>query len=151
MQSLQLTKQSNALLGKLKACVDYLRKHLPSVHEPLTAENLQTYTEFIQRHGSELPPSAETGFHALLSEAKKAIGQLTQEAKLQQPERDLVMATKLRKEFSPQALNYVVVGAYHLQPMREHLRDLPCVFMLPRAMAKDVDLPRLQESAHDEL
>ncbi len=150
-QSLQLAKQNSELLSKWGACVDYLRQHLPSVREPLSADNLLTYTEFIQRHAGKLPPSAQPGFHALVSVAKTALSQSTQDAKAQQPARDRAMATKVRKEFSTSALNYVVFGAYHLHPMREHLRDLPCVFMLPKAMAKDADLPSLQETVRDEL
>lgn len=150
-QSLQLTKQNSEVLSMLKACVDYLRKHLPSAREPLSADNLQTYTEFIKQHAGKLPSSAEAGFYALFSVAQKAIGQLARDAKLHQPLRDSAMATMVRKEFSTSALNYVVVGAYHLHPMREHLRDLPCVFMLPKAMTEDADLPSLRETVRDEL
>jgi hypothetical protein len=150
-RSRQLTKQSREMLSRLRACVDYLREHLPSARKPLAAENLQTYSEFIRRHAKDLPPSAVPGFNVLVSASNKAVDQLTRDAKSQQPARDKEMAKAVRTELNPDARNYVVVGAYHLHPLRDHLRDLPCVFMLPRAMAGQAELPSLRETAHEDL
>ncbi len=148
---LQLAKLKDEGVRKLSLCVDYLRAHVPSADEALHAANVLAYSQFIQRHSGQLPWKAIAGFNALMTAANDALTAAEDGIQNRKSERDEQMAAAIRSERSLSARNYVIVGAYHVQGIRERLADLPGVFMVPRQMvAKDPSL-RQPEPPREEL
>ncbi len=148
----QLNAELDDLLVKLKACVDYLRKHVPTAaRENLLAMNIGYYDSFIKRHARNLPPAAAAGFQPLFLASEAKFDEFDANLVKHQSARDQHMANKLRSSRYSSGLNYAIVGATHLHGIREHLRDLPCVFMLPKALLATSHFTSLQESSRDEL
>jgi hypothetical protein len=148
----QMNEALEDLLVKLKACVDYLRKHVPAAaKEQVRAMNAQYYDEFIKRYSRDLPPAAAAGFQPLLRASEAKFDELDASAIKQNEIRNQYMANKLRTSCYPGGVNYAIVGAAHLQGMRAHLRDLPCVFILPKALLGNPHVPSLLDSNRDEL
>ncbi len=137
----RLTNQKDEALRRLQRCGDYLQKHLPSARQDAIGKNLKTVTEFIKRYSGQLPASAIPDFNALMNEANEAIDLSEASLRNLQSVRDEQMAAAVRAVRTSSARNYVIVGAYHLQPIRQRLMDLPCIFMVPKSMvASDASL-----------
>lgn len=148
----QLNAELEDLLVKLEACVDYLRKHVPAaVKENLLAMNIGYYDSFIKRHASNLPPAAAAGLKPLFLASEAKFDEFEANVVKHQSARDQHMANKLRASRYSSGLNYAIVGATHLQGIRTHLRDLPCVFMLPKSLLGDSSITSLLDSSRDEL
>ncbi len=147
----KLMKNIDEALRRLGLCVEYLRAHVPAAREGAGAKNILAYTGFIQRHSSQLPPAAISGFNLLVQATNDAMDLAEMSIAQKLPERDKQMAGVVRTERSVSARNYMVVGAQHAQGIRELLQDLPCVVMVPRQMVAENPALRLQGASRQEL
>lgn len=138
-------------LDKLEACVIYLQEHVPSSRGQLHARNFLVYSQFIDRFSEQLPWSAIHRFNALVDIANIAIDELKEVTNQGSALRDRQMATMLRADRMPSALNFAVVGSSHLPGMRNQLHDLPCVFMQPKRMVATGESESLGEDFRKEL
>lgn len=148
----QMNMQLESVLLAQKACVAYLRKHVPlAASDTLPAANLKVYADFIQRYSRQLPAVALPAFIPLNRAYKASYDELDASMQKNQAGRDKAMADMLRTNRDASGVNYAIVGAAHLQRMRTHLRDSSCVFMLPKSMLANPLLDGLKESLRDEL
>lgn len=131
----QLIKLNADADQKLKHCVEYIKQHVPAARYELSAQNKLAYLTFAKRHVAELPAAAIPGFNVLMDESNAVHDEVEAIARKLQPARDDHMAAGVREGRHRLAKNYIIVGAVHLRALRERLRDLPCVFMVPKSMA----------------
>lgn len=136
---------------KVLECVAYLRKHVPSAQEQLTAENIFAYIEFVKRHSPGLPSSAIPGYKILRAEASKIDVHATKEAERLRPERDAHMVRGLLEKLTETAVNYVIVGSDHLKSLRDLLTHRRCIFMVPRLIVEKEPSASLFADLKDEL
>lgn len=138
-------------LQALESCVTYLYEHVPSSRGELRARNFLMLTQFIDRFNDQLPRAAIPRFNALVDIANVAIDEMKEATVQGGAARDRQMATVLRADRVPNALNFAVVGSGHLPGLREQLHDLPCVLMQPKRMVTAGEAKSLEEAFRTEL
>lgn len=122
---------------KIKGCIDYLRPYLsPRQLSNLGNSRPSEVIEFIAKQIEHLPRAALPGLAVLMKRLREEGGQAAM-AMLTgwTAERDTHMAARIRTQATATGVNYVIVGAAHLRGLYERMKDLPCIFMLPKSIA----------------
>jgi hypothetical protein len=122
----------------LRDSVSYLKKHVASAQEDLHAENVQGCLDFIKKHEEKLPASKLAAYGDLQRKAREIYVQYENAVFKTTPRRDQQMADYVRDRRSATGLNFMVVGAAHVNGIAKHLRDLPAMLMVPRVMVEPV-------------
>ncbi len=133
-----LSKEADKLLAMLKSCVDYIYAHVPVARAESCGTHVMEHIEFIRHHAKNLPPAAAPSYRPLVRAVNEEMRRQAVITQQQRAERDAHMAAVVRAGRLPSALNYVIVGANHLRGMGAHLRDLPCVFMVPKQVVEEL-------------
>ena len=129
------------LLKICRNCVEYIQQYVHESKGDLTAYNLYTYDNFIRKWSDEVPPAAMPGMKRLLSEFRLTVNLILKQKKIDDPLREADMEAGIRSGLTESALNYMVIGADHLHPMRIRLQDLRIIVMVPKLMvSKDPSL-----------
>lgn len=122
----------------LRDCVSYLKKHVASAQEDMREESVQGCLDFIKKYEKKLPASKLAAYGDLQRKALEITAQFNNAIVKTIPRRDQQMADYVRDRRSKTGLNFMVVGAVHVNGIAKHLRDLPLMLMVPRAMIQQV-------------
>lgn len=148
-RGVKLRRDVDKRLGK---CVEYLIRRVPGLADAsLPAHNSDVFFKFIQRHAPDLPVDAISDFNELVIAANEAIAVSKRELAETLGQRDQSMSAALRRGRSVKALNYAIVGSDHLAGMRDRMKDLPCIFMVPKQIADPVVEPKAKRETKQEL
>lgn len=104
------------------------------------------YAAFVNKHFDLLSLYARLKLNPLIAEYNKADERFQTAANRFMRKRDESMVASLRRSRTTEGPNIVMVGAAHVKGMREMLGDLPCIFMVPRAVVARMQ----EESAREE-
>jgi hypothetical protein len=122
----------------LRDSVSYLKKHVASAQEGLRAQNALAYVDFIKRHEKNLPASEAAAYGDLQRKVLEMKVRHVNAATKHQPQRDQQMADVVRDRRTANGLNFMVVGAAHVNGIARHMQDLPLMLMVPRVMVEPV-------------
>lgn len=130
----RLGKLRDATHAKAKECADLVINELGV---ELTASDPSNpypteHAALVNRHYDALSLFTRLRLDPLIAEYNEADRLLQATADRFMSKRDEHMASSLRRERTSEGLNIVIVGAAHVNGLREHLKDLPCIFMVPR-------------------
>jgi hypothetical protein len=133
----KLNEMREAVLRKVKECADFVRKELALGPDPLAGEESfpSHYKEYIKKHLYKLSDEARREMDPMIATHNKLEDEWENFMQDTMPIRDRHMAEKIRSLRINDGPNFVVVGAAHLKGLREHLNDMPCVFMNPKHLA----------------
>jgi hypothetical protein len=120
----------------LRDSVSYLKKHVASAREDSRAQNVFVYLDFIRQHEKNLPASKLDAYGDLQRKVREMKVRFVNAATKYQPLRDQQMADGVIDRRSATGLNFMVVGASHVNGIANYLQDLPLMLMLPRALVK---------------
>lgn len=131
-----LKAQAKAAEQQLIPCVEFIRKHVPAARKESIDGNLEAMSAFVGRYANEFPPSVRSEGHRLLDKAKRHLEGFHAMVLQLQPLRDRQISTLLRQQRlrGEAGRIFTIVGARHLHALRDHLQDLPCIFMLPKQL-----------------
>ncbi len=136
----RLEKLRDATRAKAKECADLVIKELGVELTAFDPSNPypSEYAALVNRHYDSLSLFTRLRLDPLIAEYNEADNLLQATADRFMPKRDEHMASILRRERTSEGLNIVMVGAAHVKGMREQLKDLPCIFMVPRGVVAHV-------------
>lgn len=153
----KLVKIRAETLEKAKACASLVCEDLGMDLTALekTFGFPSEYAAFVNRHFDFLSLSARLKIDPMIAEYNKADERLQATANRFMSKRDEYMVASLRRGRTHEGVNIVMVGAAHVEGMRDRLGDLPCIFMLPREviarMKKDSSQDGRKGQGSDEL
>jgi vacuolar-type H+-ATPase subunit I/STV1 len=122
----------------LRDCVSYLKKYVAFAQEDLREERVDTCLDFIKKYEKKLPASKRATYVDLQTKAQKIKVRFNNLVDNSRSRRDQHMADYVRDNRSATGLNFIVVGASHVNGIANYLQDLPLMLMLPRALVKPV-------------
>ncbi len=117
-------------------CVSYLKKYVAFAQEDLREERVDTCLDFIKKYEKKLPASKLAAYVDLQTKAQKIKVRFNNLVNNSRSRRDQHMADYVRDNRSATGLNFMVVGASHVNGIANYLQDLPLMLMLPRALVK---------------
>jgi hypothetical protein len=120
----------------LRDCVSYLKKYVAFAQEDLREERVDTCLDFIKKYEKKLPASKLAAYVDLQTKAQKIKVRFNNLVDNSRSRRDQHMADYVRDNRSATGLNFMVVGASHVNGIANYLQDLPLMLMLPRALVK---------------
>lgn len=143
----KLNEMREAVLRKVKECADFVREELALGPDPLAGgdNNPLQYKEYINKHLYKLSDEARREMDPMIANHNKLEDEWENFRRETMPIRDRHMAEKIRSMRTNDGPNFVVVGAGHLKGLREHLNDMPCVFMNPKHVAAEFPGTSLKE------
>ena len=143
----KLNEMREAVLRKVKRCADFVREELALGPDPLAGgdNNPFQYKEYINKHIYKLSDEARREMDPMIANHNKLEDEWENFRRETMPIRDRHMAEKIRSMRTNDGPNFVVVGAGHLKGLREHLNDMPCVFMNPKHVAAEFPGTSLKE------
>jgi hypothetical protein len=143
----KLNEMREAVLRKVKRCADFVREELALGPDPLAGgdNNPLHYKEYINKHLYKLSDEARRKMDPMIANHNKLEDEWENFRRETMPIRDRHMAEKIRSMRTNDGPNFVVVGAGHLKGLREHLNDMPCVFMNPKHVAAEFPGTSLKE------
>lgn len=145
----KLQKDVQKRLGK---CAEYLIRHVPGLADAtFPSHNHDVLFRFIDRYASDLPLDAIRDYNELAIAASDAIAVSKRPSAETMGQRDKSMSAALGRGRSVTALNFAIVGANHLAGMKERMKDLPCIFMVPNQIADPVVAPKAKRETKQEL
>ncbi len=144
----KLARDTNQHLGK---CAEYLIRHVPGLADTTFPSNDNgVLFRFVDRYASDLPIDAIPDYNELATAANNAIAVSNRALMETMGLRDESMSAALGRERSVTARNYAIVGSNHLAGMKVRMKDLPCIFMLPRQIAEEeVELEAKRETKEE--
>ena len=122
----------------LRDYVSYLKKHIASAREDLCEESVHGCLTFIEKYEKKLPASKLAAYGDLRTKAREINARYIDELVKSIPRRDQQMAAYVRERRSATGLNFMVVGAAHVNGIAKHLWDLPAMLIVPRVLLKEV-------------
>ena len=135
---------------RLTDCLAYLATHVPGAPPPPGVNEELAVGAYFKRWLPRLPAAAREGFSVLKREydhVRRAVSELLETTSAQ---RDQQMADVLKRDIGP-GWNFAIVGANHLQGLRQRLVTLPSVFLVPRMLVATDPTLRLRAMDKDEL
>lgn len=130
----ELTKLVLEKNKKFRACITLMKKHIPSMRSERVADNVLAYRKVMGRYLDALPAVAQKEFTKLAKEALAVVDICDRRSAETLDERNHLMADMLRKRRDRSKVNVAVIGAEHAKGMREQMKDLPCIFMMPHQL-----------------
>lgn len=147
---MEFNRRQAVLDQRTNACLAYLHAQVPGAVEPPPVDDAIAVESYIKHWRSLLPADARPGFIALQKLHRQTYREFSHWFDEAMPKRDQIMADALGRDLGP-GWNFAIVGARHLPGLRQRLAALPCVFMLPKLIAKREPGLSLRASARDEL
>ncbi len=148
-RAVKLQHDRDKHLGK---CAEYLIRHVPGLADTtFPSHNSDVLFRFIDRYASDLPVDAIPDYNELVIPANDAIAVAKRELVETLAQRDKFMSTALGRGRSVTARNYAIVGSDHLAGMKVRMKDLPCIFMVPRQIADEGVEPEAKRETKQEL
>lgn len=122
----------------LRDYVSYLKEHIASAQEDLREESVDACLDFIEKYEKNLPASKCATYGDLRTKALEITVQFNNAVVKTAPRRDQQMADYVRDRRSATGLNFMIVGAAHVNGIAKHLPDLPAMLMVPRVMVREL-------------
>jgi hypothetical protein len=143
----KLDEMRETVLRKARECADFVRKELALGSDPLAGKvNYPSdYKTYINQHLDTLSHEARRKIDPMIATYNKLEAEWENFVRETMPIRDRYMAEKIRALRINNGPNFVVVGAAHLKGLREHLNDMPCVFMNPKHVVAEFPHTSLKE------
>jgi hypothetical protein len=143
----KLNEMRETVLRKVRECADFVRKELALGPDPLAGKvNYPSeYKKYINQYLNKLSHEARREIDPMIATYNKLEDEWVEFTRETMPIRDRHMAEKIRALRINDGPNFVVVGAAHLKGLREHLNDMPCVFMNPKYVVAEFPHTSLKE------
>ncbi len=131
-------------LEKARACADFVVEELRLGSKEL-GEWPSDYSDFVNDHYASLSPQARRVLGPKIRDFNEVNDEWLAFVGKTMLVRDENMATRLRQGRTPASASIAMVGARHLKGMYAHLKDLPCIFMVPHSVVANFPTTTLRD------